>query len=46
MFTSLGGKWMCVGGGCLYVMEGSLRYMLGGQVMKEEKFIQSFDVVF
>lgn len=37
---------MCVGGGCLRVMEGSLGYMLGGDVMKEEKFIQSFDFVF
>lgn len=37
---------MCVGGGCLYVMEDSLRYMLEKEVIKEEKFIQSFNFIF
>lgn len=46
MFISPGGKYMCVGGGCLHVVEGSLGYMLEGDVMKEEKFIQTFDFVF
>lgn len=37
---------MCVSSSCLFVMEGGLRFMLRGEVMKEEKFIQSFDLVF
>lgn len=45
MFTSQGGKCLCVGGGCPYRVGGGLRFMLGGKVIKERKFIQSFNLV-
>lgn len=37
MFSSLGGKCLCVGGGCLYGVECGLRFILKGEDNEGEK---------